>query len=367
MTAYTPSFLFDFTIFYAFSGLDNTQLLFIGMVIIFTNLYLHISLSKKHLLYSFPFTLFLLGGMGLRVATSPISLTYFFHYIFFLLLLMILVIDHKLFLLIPENYQTPLGKTKTQIERISLPAFNTVHPKPSRKSGFSAGMNFLSQSVQQLKQTITSKLGTGSPQPTVSSSKTNQQSFKPSSVSKDLTSDEQQYVHPFELDAGNVKTTKQLLSAIETKRLDSLDSRINKTKLEDQSFLDSFFKEPSLPSESTADLEHMDISSIMHNIDASAAIISRGVVKAVNEQFASLLQRPIADIVNKDFIQFLAPEGLPSFKQHCSKRLSREASSSFRLVLLSKQHEKIPLQVTIKPMILHGEPVEITVFQRINT
>jgi len=362
MTAYIPSFIFDFTVFYAFAGFDSTQLLFIGMVVLFLNLYFHMSLSKKHLLFSFPLTLLLLSGMGLRVATSSISLNYLFHYLIFSILLLVLIIDHRLYLFIPEDYKTPLGKTKTQVEKVSLPSFNSVHPTPSSTSHrYSTVMDMLNGSMNDFKNTLRSKLGLRSPQPTstVSTSKR---------IDGSIESDEKEaFVHQFERDADKIATTKQMLNAIDKQSFDHLDSRINQTKIGEYSFLDSFFDELSAPSGDQINVNDFDFSQIVNQIGESAVIIFRGVVKAANEPFSSLVKQPIGDIIDKDFIQFLAPEGFSSFKSHCSKRLSGEKSQTFQVVLLSKQHEKIPMQAKIQSTKLNGEHVEITVFQKMNT
>jgi hypothetical protein len=357
MTAYTPPFLFDFTFLYAFSGFDNTQLLFIGMVIILCNLYFHMMLSKKHLFYSFPLTLLLLSGMGLRVATSPISLNYIFHYFIFSLLLFCLVIDHRLYLFIPEDYKTPLDKTKMQVEKVNLPAFNMVHPTlTTSKQGFSSVLNTISKSLVDLKQTMSSRLGFGSPQPTSASL-----------LGEETSSEEEPFVHPVEKDTDKIATTKQLLNNIEACSFDRLDSRINETTLGEESFLDKFFSELSEQIGKPINLDEYDFSSIVNQIDESAVIIFRGVVKAANHQFSSLVKQPIGDIIDHDFIHFLAPEGFASFKSHCSKRLSGEKSQTYDIVLQSKHHEKIPLQASIKSTTLNGEIVEITVFQKMNT
>jgi len=366
MTAYLPTFLFDFSFLYMFSGFDNTHLLFIGMILIICNLYFHMSLSKRHLLFSFPLTLLLLSGIGLRVATSNISLNYIFHYIIFSMLLLVLVIDHKLYLFIPEDYKTPLDKTKTEVEKVSLPAFNMVHPTPSSTQGFSSISKTILKSFDDFKKTMSSRLGIGSPQP--ASVGLGSKGID-SSIELDVlgnTEDMDTFVHPVERDADKIATTKQMLNGIETQSLDYLDLKINETKLEDTSFLDTFFKELSVQP-GLITIGDYDFLSIVNQIDESAIIIARGVVKAANTQFASLIHQPIGDIIDQDFINFLAPEGYASFKSHCSKRLSGETSQNFNVVLYTRNHEKIPLQAMIKSTSINGEPIEITIFQKMDT
>jgi hypothetical protein len=363
MAAYTPSFLFDFSFFYAFTTFDHTQLLFIAMIVFLCELYFHITLSKRNLLYSIPLTLLLLGGIGLRVATSPISVSYLFHYLIFSLLIVVLLVDHRLYLLIPAGYKSPIGKTKMEIQKVSIPSFSSTHkiPSPSPQDHFTSTITSFSQSLQGFKQTLSSKLGFHPPQP-ISTVQTDQQISCNTEPFEDKP-----FVHPIEKQADMIPTTKQLLADLGNQSLDYLDSKIDSTKLEEYSFLDSFFSAPSFQDKRKTELGSSVFSSILDTINESAIIISRGVVKAANTNFASMVDQPIGDIVNKDFIEFLAPEGFSSFKSHCSKRLSGESSQTFRVVLLSKKHEKIPLQATIKSTKMNGEPVEITVFQKMNT
>ena len=369
MTSFTPSFLFDFSFLYMFSGFDSTQLLFIGLIVLLCNLYFHMSLSKKHLLFSFPLTLLLLSGIGIRVATSTFSFNFVYHYIIFSFLLLVLVIDHRLYLFIPDDYQTPLDKTKLQVEKVALPAFNTVHPQIPRSQGLSSIFQTLARSVDDIKNGLTSKLGIDTPQPTTVSAnqkKEDQYAGLEEYKQKDISKDEP-FVHPLEKDADSILTTKQMLREIKTQSLDHLDLKIDETKLSDESFLDSFLDDLSKQRICSISIDDYDFSSLVNQIDESAIIMHRGVIKAANNQFSSLVKQPIVDILDKDFIYFLAPEGYASFKDHCSKRLSGESSENFDVVLLSKKHEKILLQAQIKSRTVNGEPIEITIFQKLNT
>lgn len=375
MTAYTPSFLFDLTFFYSFSGLDNAQLLFIGMMILFVELAVHLRLSKKHLLFSFPLTLILLGGIGLRVATSPISLSYLFHYLVFAMLLLVLVVDHRLYLFVPTDFAATDTKTKMEIEKISLPSFGSAHPKPTTttskiRSTSSAFLKTFSQSLSDIKQNLTSKISKNLPQPTAASAQSSQQDLTASYVPPDKfeeDEDEQPFVHPVEQYADKIPTTKRLLSTLESRSFDHLDSKIDRTKLEDKSYLDSYLSTPDRPIQKSASVDKSLIESLVQKIDESAVVISRGTVKAVNKNFSSLINRPMTDIMNHDFVNFLAPEAFADFKSHCSQRLAGESSKSFPVVLLTKKHKKIRMKATVKPVNIHGELVEITIFQQLNT
>jgi hypothetical protein len=364
MGAYIPSFLFDFTIFYSFSGMDNTQLLFIALQVILINLFFHLSLSKRHLLYSFPLTIFLLGGIGLRVATSPFSLSYIFHYIVFSLLLLVLVIDHRIYLFLPSDFSVTATKSKMEIEKVPLPSFNPVHTRTQGSRPIvSSFSDVLNRSVTEAKHALRSRLGIGTPQSAASSQRIHQSmGTVESNIKRMETPAKEKYIHPIEKNADQIPTTKQLLQTIGTYPLDHLDSKINDTKYESTFSAESYFD--GAPPKNRECFDHLpsDFSMILHDIVGTAAVISRGMIKAVNPTFSELLKRPMSDIIEHDFIQFIAPESLSDFKSHCVKRLSGESSQVFPIVLLNKKQERIYLQAQIKTVTINNQQVEVTIF-----
>lgn len=275
---------------------------------------------------------------------------------------MVLIIDHRLYLFVPADYKTPLGKAKMQIQKVSLPSFSSTEQAISSQRPYSSVFGSLSQSLHSVKQTMSSKIGIASPQPTPTA-----QTGPSMLASYDESVEDKPFVHPIEALADTIPTTKQLLDNLGSQSLDHLDSKINDTRLEDHSFLDSFLSTPSFPGKKQLCLDETDLSSLLETIQESAIILSRGVVKAVNEEFSYLIQRPIGDIIDKDFINFLAPEGFSDFKSHCSDRLAGLCSESFQAILLTKKHEKIPMVATVKQAQIQGEQIEITIFQKINT
>lgn len=365
MGAYLPSFLFDFTIFYSFSGMDNTQLLFIALQVILINLFFHLSFSRKHLLYSFPLTIFLLGGIGLRVATSPLSLSYLFHYVVFSLLLLVLVIDHRVYLFLPSDLSVATKKSKMEIEKVPLPSFVPVHTRvQGARPLTSSFIDVLNKSVNGVKHTLKSRIGIGTPQPAAISSQAMHQTIceeKPNSKVMETPANEE-YIHPIEKNADQIPTTRQLLQTIGTHSLDYLDSKINDTKYESTFSAESYFDGAPPKNREYFDQLPSDFSMILNDIEGTAAVISRGMIKAVNLSFSDLLKRPMSDIIEHDFIQFIAPESLSDFKSHCVKRLSGESSQVFPIVLLNKKQERIYLQAQIKTITINNQQVELTIF-----
>ena len=81
--SYEPEFIYDLTPYYILSGTNNLQLLFLSIIVLISNVFLHIKLSKKNLLFSFLSTGTMLAGLGLRIATEEIAVSNFFHYLIF--------------------------------------------------------------------------------------------------------------------------------------------------------------------------------------------------------------------------------------------------------------------------------------------
>jgi hypothetical protein len=280
-----------------------------------------------------------------------------------------------LYLFVPTDFAATDTKSKMEIEKISLPSFGSVHPKPTAttskiRSTSSAFLKTFSQSLSDIKQNISSKINKNLPQPTAASAQSSQQDFTSPYMSTndfEQTEDESPFVHPVEQYADKIPTTKKLLSTLESRSFDHLDSKIDRTKLEEKSYLDSYLSTPDRPIQKPGPIDKSLIESLVQKIDESAVIISRGTVKAANSKFSSLINRPMTDIMNHDFVNFLAPEAFTDFKSHCSQRLAGESSFSFPVVLLTKKQKKIRMNATIKPVTINGEKIEITIFKQLNT
>ena len=309
MAAYTPLFLFDFTFFYTISGLDYTQLLFIGMVVILIDLYLHARLTKKNLLLSLPFTLFLIGGIGLRISTSHFSTSLLFHYLVFSTLLLVLIIDHRIYLTIPSDFTVSVTRTNPIREQIPRPKPERITATPStiQKASFKRSISMVSSIIHNAKQIFTAKIRYSAPQPLAST-----QSHYPTptqdniTLVKEKTEESVQYIHPVEKYADNISTTKQLLNMVGKygSHLDSLDKKIDNTTVSDKPFQDPFdkIKPSNLFENDLAEVSFSDSVIPVDFVSESAVILSRGIVKSVNSSFSDLLNRPMSDIIDHDFI-----------------------------------------------------------------
>lgn len=108
-------------------------------------------------------------------------------------------------------------------------------------------------------------------------------------------------------------------------------------------------------------LESPDFQQILDGIPQSAAIVQRGILKQINTTFAELIGYPVNEIVEKNFFDFIADDGLEGVEKYYLNRLKGESISSYTTVFSTKQNEKVIVEVTVKPTIYNGEKAEIAI------
>jgi hypothetical protein len=106
-SAFEPKFIFELTPAFIFKGFNNLQLLFLSLVVVAYDAFLHIKGGRKNLIYSFIPTFIMLGGIGVGISTKELSISNFPYYILFGLLLLVVVVDHKHTLKVPEVSKEP--------------------------------------------------------------------------------------------------------------------------------------------------------------------------------------------------------------------------------------------------------------------
>lgn len=107
--------------------------------------------------------------------------------------------------------------------------------------------------------------------------------------------------------------------------------------------------------------ETFDYHKILDNIPQSAAIIQRGILKQINNSFAELIGYPLDEIVERNFFDLIADEGLAELERYFLNRLKGENITSYKTVFLTKENEKVFVEVTVKPTTYNGEKAEITI------
>jgi PAS domain S-box-containing protein len=104
-----------------------------------------------------------------------------------------------------------------------------------------------------------------------------------------------------------------------------------------------------------------DYHEILDKIPQSAAIVQRGILKQVNSSFISLLGYTLNEVVEKSFFDFITPDGLAGVEKYYLDRLKGESVSTYKTVFLTKDNNKIPVEVSIKQTMYNGEKAEIVI------
>jgi PAS domain S-box-containing protein len=104
-----------------------------------------------------------------------------------------------------------------------------------------------------------------------------------------------------------------------------------------------------------------DYHEILDKIPQSAAIVQRGILKQVNSSFIALLGYTLNEVVEKSFFDFITPDGLVGVEKYYLDRLKGESVSTYKTVFLTKDNNKIPVEVSIKQTMYNGEKAEIVI------
>ena len=98
-----------------------------------------------------------------------------------------------------------------------------------------------------------------------------------------------------------------------------------------------------------------------NQIQDSAVIIHRGILKNVNSLFVDLVGYSADEIINKSFFDFIDPEGFVNVEKFYLNRLKGKDISTYETVLLTKNNDKISIEVINKPSFINGEKVDIAI------
>jgi PAS domain S-box-containing protein len=346
--AFEPTFMFDLSPYYLLSGVNNLDLILISLIIIWFNVFFHLKVSKKNLMFSFLPTGIMLSGLGARIAIGEIDTLSVLHYIVFGCLLIIALIDHKHFLMLPETIITP---RKEQV----LP--KTVIDKP-----------------------ISSKPGIQAPQTTVI-----EKPIRIEGIDKILTLHKETLSSLNTLIKDDIQRAEVMMKEIENKanRIDRLGEEIEERRrnlvrderLFKRRFISSMDKDIKVKSSRKDDeslfgfeteIETQDQNTMLDDYIESAAIVQRGILKQVNQRFIDLLGYETDMIIDTSLLNFIAPEGLPGIEKYYLNRIKGEKLSTYRTVVLTKDNIKLPVKISIKPIIIDGKKAEIAVLKKLD-
>ncbi len=108
--------------------------------------------------------------------------------------------------------------------------------------------------------------------------------------------------------------------------------------------------------------EEIDPIELLEELQDSAAILQRGILKRINDSFSTLLGFEEQEILDKSLVDFIAPEGLDGIETYYFHRLKGNDSAEYETVFTTKNDEKISVSVSTNPVIYNGEKAIIARF-----
>ncbi len=343
--AYEPEFIFDLIPFYVLSGVNNLHLILLSLIVVVLDSYLHAKVSKKNLIFSFLPTGVMLGGLGLAIASREMAISNFFHYLIFGCLLVIVVIDHKHILMFPEIIATPkkeplktkIAWGKSIIARVEPQAPKvSVVDRPLRIEGIDEILTLHKETLSDLRTLINDDLQQAKTMMEELERKTrkiNRLGAEIEERRKNLVQEERLFRRRFIslLDENiHVKPSKS------NNRL-ALDVNTSKETSEHYIFID--------------------------NIQDCVAIVQRGILKQVNRPFVELLGYDINEVIGKSLFDFITPECYLEIEKYYLDRLKGVDSSGYEAVFLTKDSNKLVVEVSTRPTVFNGKKAEIAIIK----
>jgi len=346
--AFEPGFMFDLTPYYLLSGVNNLHLILLSLIVIWFNVYFHIKVNKRNLMFSFLPTGIMLSGLGVRIAIGEMDALSVLHYLVFGCLLVIALIDHKHFLMFPETIIIPrkepvfpkaisgkpiIAKPEPQVARI--PAIE----KPIRIEGIDEILTLHKETLSSLKTLI-----------------------------KDDLQRAEAMMEEIERKA---KKIDDLGKEIEERR----ENLVQEERLFRRRFISSIGKDIHVKPVGHDDGLSLDVETgedtrdqhtMLDDYLESAAVVQRGILKQVNQPFVKLLGYETDMLLETSLLNFIAPEGLSGIEGYYLNRLKGETISNYKTVFLTKDNNKLAVEISIRPTILNGKKAEIAVIKKLD-
>ncbi len=384
--AYEPTFMFELTPFYILSGLNNLQLLFLSLIFIIFNTYLHVKATRRNLMYSFLPTAIMLGGLGFAITTKELAISNLFHYLVFGCLLFVILIDHKNILTYPDFLFSPKkerveSKISGKKPVIALPQpqvapHSIVHKRPRLSLPVISSLFSL---IENIKRTNGGRAKKGK------SETPNKLKIIGSNADKNLSTKKEMPFGTKDMSGDNLEGAHTRLEEIErkVKKLSKLEEEIEKRRSnlveKEKSFrerLVSSTRRESYRSLSTStsnktiysdenNKEGEEYCKILDEISECAAIVQRGTLKQINSYFAELIGYKIEEIVDRSLLDFVVPEGLAGIKKHHLDKLRGASRSSYETVFLTKENNKVTVEISTKLTCFNGKEAEFSVFKKV--
>jgi PAS domain S-box-containing protein len=323
--------MFDFTPCYLLSGVNNLQLLVLTLVVMVSDLFLHLQSARRQLLLSFIPTAIMLSGIGISIMTNQMDLAFAYHYAIFGCLLLVVLIDYN-YVLTWEDY--PTGLRKKEQKRKAIKSYGT--PLLLKKS------DVTSQYLTRVHPATTNEL----------KELTDGFAQKMEAVLENLerkTERIEALGHAIEVGQKQLIDhekvfTDRILYNLET--LEKIPSRaatiIQSASRENKRYDDKKIQHPSIDNET----------------NGFQVILKRGIIKEISSPFAEFLGYRQSDLLEKNFFIFVSPRSLEDARKFFIDRLKGASLNLFQTSLLSKGQQELLVNVTVTPTTHNGDTAE---------
>lgn len=330
--AYEPKLMFESTPFYLLLGVNNTQLMFLSLVVTFSDLYLHLRSGRRHLLLSFIPTSIMLSGIGISIMTNQMDVTYVYHYGLFGCLLLVVLIDYH-YVLTGKEYPMTLRK-KEQILR----------------NGIEVRGKLLFAKKSQTSQQSSVHMQSGS-------------SFELKEVTDGI-------IQKMQTSLENLERKTERIEALENTIEEGWKNLVNHERVFTERIiycLESLEKipfheknlgrAPSVADKRYAN-EKMQNPSLVDQTGDIVVIVKRGIIKEISDSFTNFLGYGKSELIQKNFFILITPQGLEDARNFYLNRLKGASLNSFRTFLLSKQQTELLVTITMTPTMYNGDTAE---------
>ncbi|MEF8848474.1 MAG: PAS domain-containing protein [Candidatus Thermoplasmatota archaeon] len=341
--------MFNLTPLSSLTGITEIQILFTTLFILTLDTYLHLNLSKKNLELSLIPTGILLAGTGLTITNKTVSLLNYPYYIIFTCLLVVVLLDHRLTLMDLD-------------EQTEEETYDIISPV-KKKKGFP-----FSSIKAKIKASSKSNLKTGSIKNFFTKNKTTGGNIEAKSSD--------------ELDENIVQIEKQkyknILSEVnefkeKSKKYDKIKNNLKQkdkslkperkvviekpSKKEISQFESNKEKNKVLQDEK--EKQEVDIFEEFGKIKQSAALMKRGRIKKINKNFAEMLGYAKDEVIEKNLIDFIEPEGLKNIERYYSDKLIGRQVDKFITVFSKKDNEKVKVLVVDQDLDIKDNQIQL--------
>jgi len=335
--AFEPKFIFELTPFYLLSGLSNVQLGLLSLMVILTDMYLHLRSGKRNLLLSFLPTSMMLSSLGFTIMFSPMDIAYVYHYGLFGCLLLIVLIDYQYVL---KGVETPImphkkepvamkimAKEPASVRVKSIFAKNAKvnqQPQTSLLSEITVELKKVSDTILQKMQTMLEDL--------------ERKTVRIEKLENDIEERRRNLINQEKM------FTDRVIPYFESKEKIQIDEKnlVRNIPADDKIFMK----------------EKMEDRLIIDDTNEVVAVVQRGIFKQISNSFADFLGYESTELLQKSFFVFIAPHGFEDARKYYLNRLKGVTSNSFRTVLLTKEHTELLVEITVTPTIYKGDAAE---------